>query len=383
MKKRILYITLLLIGSLILVIRCKQTYDPPAIKNPGLYLVVDGFINTAANSVTTINLNRTRGLGDSTANGIPEGKAKVVVQSSNGASWPLTDPTGAGVYTSAPLTLDITQKYSIRITTSDGRIYASDAVVAKQTPPIDSVYWRKPGDLSIYADTHDPTGNSRYYRFDYLETYEHDAANPSPWGVADGMIYVVDTMHSGVRCYTTRLSSTVLLANSTTLSQDVISSFAVNTIPYADARLNVRYSVLVRDYALAEDAYNYWQIVQKTSDNTGTLFDLQPSQLIGNIHCTSNPSEPVIGFLSATSAQQQRIFIGHLDVNWPITDTTYGCNATTLAVDPLNSLVYNYPDTSVGPWYFITSSSEWVLLPKKCMNCLYQGGTIQRPSFWQ
>jgi hypothetical protein len=384
MKTSILHIALVLIGSSILVARCKQTYDPPAVKNPNQFLVIDGYINTAANGVTTINLNRTKALTDSTATGIPELKAKLTIQASNGATYPLTDPAGTGLYTSLPLNLDLTQRYTLQIITADGRKYASDPVTGKRTPPIDSIYWTQPGDLNLYVNTHDPSGNSKYYRFDYLETWEHDSEQQSPYGVSNGMIYLIDSANQHDRCWTTRISTNVLLANSSALSQDLVNGFQLATIPNADVRLNIRYSALVREYALTEDAYNYWQIVQKTSDNTGTLFDLQPSQLISNIHCTSNPSEPVIGFLSATSAQQQRIFIDHHDLaGWPVTDAITGCAPPVdIPQNPINPLIFDYPDTSFGPWYFSTNGPLH-LLRNKCLNCTYQGGTSIKPSFWQ
>src|SRR5580692_10807579 len=122
---------------------CRQSYNPPAITAANNYFVVDGFINTGANAVTTFKLNRSRNLGDSTVTGIPELSAVASIVSSSGASYPLTDTANTGIYSSAPLNLDITQQYSIAITTSDGQKYSSDPVPCKQTPPIDSLYWQQ------------------------------------------------------------------------------------------------------------------------------------------------------------------------------------------------------------------------------------------------
>ncbi|HLZ88421.1 MAG TPA: DUF4249 family protein, partial [Puia sp.] len=132
-----------------------------------------------------------------------------------------------------------------------------------------------------------------------------------------------------------------------------------------------------------EDAYNYWLLIQKTSDNLGTLFDLQPTQLVGNIHCLTNPSEPVIGFLSATSVQQQRIFIYRYYLGtWPHNEPGYGCDTIKIPVNPVNPLIYNYPDTLYAPWYFI-SNGPLVLGSRFCLDCTLFGGTNSKPSFWQ
>src|SRR5579863_9674789 len=212
-------------------VNCRQVYNPPAIEAVNSYLVVDGFINTGPNTVTTFNINRTRNLGDSTTIGVPELNAKVSILDTHGTTYTLTDTAGTGVYKSSPLTLDVTGQYRIGITTADGRRYSSDAVPCKQTPPIDSIFWRQPGDFTAYVSTHDPTNNTRYYRYDYSETWEHDANIISPWGVANGNLIVSDSTNQKTRCWTTDTSTNVLITSSAALSNDVINAFPVATVP--------------------------------------------------------------------------------------------------------------------------------------------------------
>ncbi|HEY4110307.1 DUF4249 domain-containing protein [Puia sp.] len=374
------FLLLLLAGG----IRCRQTYAPPAIQAVNSYLVVDGFINTGTNSITTFKINRTRNLGDSTVTGIPELHARISIVSDNGATWSLTDTAGNGTYTSAALTLDINHRYSIAITTSDGRKYASDPVPCKQSPPLDSVYWRQPNDFFVYVSSHDPTGNTRYYRYDYTETWAHDATFSTPWGVANGKIIALDTTDQTTFCWTTVNSSNVQLVNNAALSQDIVSGYNVRTIPNGDSKITKRYSILVRQYALTEEAYNYWLLIQKTSDNLGTLFDVQPTQLVSNIHCITNSSEPVIGFLSATSVQQQRIFVYQTWLNnWQHQSLVYQCDTLELGYDPSTFPAFNPPkqDSGYAPYYF-HGFTVLILAPQFCLDCRLFGGTNQKPSFW-
>jgi len=55
----------------------------------------------------------------------------------------------------------------------------------------------------------------------------------------------------------------------------------------------------------------------------------------------------------------------------------------TIPLDQLNLLIYNYPDTSYGPYHF---SGDFIIslvvAPKSCMDCRYQGGVNIKPSFW-
>src|SRR4030095_9484524 len=78
-----------------------------------------------------------------------------------------------------------------------------------------------------------------------------------------------------------------------------------------EPKLDIKYSALVRQYPLDAEAYKYWLTVQKNSQSLGGLFDLQPSQITGNIHGVTNPNDPVFGYISASSVQEQRIFISN------------------------------------------------------------------------
>jgi hypothetical protein len=361
---------------------CREPFAPPAITNPNRFLVVDGFINTGPNTITTFNLNRTRNLGDTTVTGIPELDAQISIVSSGGATYPLTETIGTGIYSSAPLSLDITQQYHLSISTTTGETFSSDPVPCLTTPPIDSIFWRQPGDLTIFASTHDPSDAIHYYRYDYNETWQHNAELQTDWGAANGMIYAVDPSTQKDSCWTTDTSSNILLASSAAETKDTIAGFPLLTIPNSDPRVQFIYSILVRQYALTEGAYNYWQQIQKTTQNVGTLFDVQPTQLTGNIHCISNPAEPVIGFLNATSVQQQRIFILYEQVSdWTKNQAGFGCDTVEISYDFYNPFTYNYPNPNYAPWYFITNG-PLVLASTVCLDCTLSGGTNVRPAFW-
>lgn len=375
------HIPIILFALAVSVATCRQPYAPPAITTSNRFLVVDGFINLSPNSVTTFNLNRTRNLGDSTTAGIPELNAQISVIGSGGNSYPLTDRLRMGIYTSDSITLDATQQYHIAITTSDGLQFSSDPVPCEITPPIDSIFWRQPNDLTINVSTHDPTGNTHYYRYDYNETWEHDSQLEAIYGVADDTMYAVDSSNQKHRCWTTDTSANILLANSAALHQDIIDSFNLITLPDGDQKITKVYSILVRQYALTEDAYNFWLLIQKTTQDVGTLFDVQPTQLTGNIHCTSNPAVPVIGYISACTAQQQRIYIAESSLHsWIHNQAGFvGCDTVSIPFSFANPFAYNYPDTNFAPYYF--DGSALVLASSVCLNCLLLGGTNIRPPF--
>src|ERR1700760_3542258 len=148
---------------------CKKHYNPPAITGNNNYLVVEGVIAAGQDS-TIINLSRTVNLASQTTNS-PEVNATVTVEGDQGVSYTLPE-TDSGKYAAAPLNLDNTHKYRLKIATTDGQTYVSDYEPVKVTPPIDSFYYNTDDrGINIYVNTHDASNSTRFYRWDYSETY--------------------------------------------------------------------------------------------------------------------------------------------------------------------------------------------------------------------
>src|ERR1700756_2874886 len=97
---------------------CKKFYAPSVLSAANSYLVVEGIIAAGPDS-TIINLKRTVQLTSTTTNK-PETGAKVSVDDQQGESHVLTE-IDSGRYGAAPLNLDISHKYRLSITTTDGQ----------------------------------------------------------------------------------------------------------------------------------------------------------------------------------------------------------------------------------------------------------------------
>lgn len=365
-------------------LRCRKPFEPAVFTKGDHYLVVDGFINISPGGVTTINLSRTADISDSVFS-TPEHGASLRIEGSAGGSYSLTEQGTSGIYASAPLNLNGLDKYRVVVQTTAGGRYQSDYAVPRPTPPIDSITWKQDVDgVTVYANTHDPANKTIYYRWSYLETWQYESRVYSEWGVKDNLIYHRDSLTQQDHvCWKTAGSTDILLGTSAALGQDVISLQPLAKLPTNDGRLDIRYSTLVSQYALTEEAYAYWQIIQKNTQQLGGLFDEQPSQLVGNIHCLSNPNEPVIGFITATNVQQQRIFIDNHDLQgqWKSTPPDYGCELRFTFQNPTNFAIFDYPDKSWGPVYFM-SGGGLAIARNICMDCTLEGGVNIKPAFW-
>lgn len=361
---------------------CQQSYTPPVLKtNPNL-LVVEGIINSGPGTITSFTLSRTQMIGDSSGAYTPELRAQVTILGNAGDSYTLQDQ-GNGTYTSIPLSLNQTEKYQIKIQTANGSRYLSDTVSVQISPPIDSLAFQQndsTGNVVVSVNTHDPSNNSHYYRWYFTETWEYHSEAYAELALQNGLIIYTDTFTSTYYCWQSDNSTDILLGNSTALNQDLISQAPLTTIPRGSGKIGIRYSMLASQYVLSPAAYQYWLILQKNTQNLGSLFDPQPSQLTGNYHCLTNPNEPVIGYLSAGTIQQSRFFIQRSQVaNWDTVDEA-SCPIAITGWDQNDYQLYSYPDTTFGPWYF--SGSNLILNKRYCLDCRKQGGTTQRPSYW-
>lgn len=377
--KRIFTISVIVVIGF-LMSTCKKEFLPPEITIDYNYLVVDGVILQSADSPTVFHLSRTRKLTDTVMTS-PERNADVEIEGEDGSRFRLPETT-AGNYQNVGL-VNLGTKYRVNITTIDGKQYLSDYVEVKRTPPIDSISYRQPSDLSIYVSTHDPANATRYYRWEYVETSQYHAIGQTDLGVSNNRIFFRDSTNQIYNCWHISNSTNIYIASTIAYTNDVVSDFPLLVVPKDDERIGLKYSLLVKQYAINREAFSYLQLLQKNSEQQGSIFDEQPSQLKGNIYSVSNPDQPVIGFVTASSVEEKRIFIRNDQLDhWDRLNLDGSCDTVVLAINPATYLDYTYPDPRYVPWYFTGQGFIEVLAEIPCVDCRVRGGTNQKPKYW-
>jgi hypothetical protein len=236
--------------------------------------------------------------------------------------------------------------------------------------------------IQFYVSTHDATNSSRYYKWDYEETWEYRAYFESYLEYLGGANLITrPTANQLYQCWSSRKSADIVIGNSAALANDVIDQTPLLLIPKGSNNFNERYSILAKQYVLEKDAYTYWQTLKKMTEQGGSIFDAQPSQLIGNLHCTTNPNVPVIGFLSASSIAEKRLFVTKDQVP-PSFVTAYPYPCEILSVDPKADTLYKYITLKgmIPLTYGIMGAID--VAPRECADCRYYGGSNVKPSFW-
>ncbi|HSB93113.1 MAG TPA: DUF4249 domain-containing protein [Flavitalea sp.] len=365
------YVLLLVLFA---VLSCKESYDIPIAAARTNTLVVEGVINSSG--ATNIKLSRSAALPDTSSIHIETG-ASVSVESEGGAFTVLPEIT-PGTYEDST-SADPSQKYRLHIRTSDGREYASDFVPVIIGPMIDSISWkRKDDNVAIFANTHDESNSTRYYRWNYKETWEFHSAFISNWEyVNQKIIYRVN--NNIFTCFQSNESSAIIHASSAKLVTDIISEAPITTVSNGSEKISVLYSILVNQYPLTKDAYEYWEQLKKNTEKLGTIFDPQPSANKTNIYCLSDPTEMVIGYISAGNIVSERLFIYNQEVQpW-----SYGTGCIEALV-PNDSFEYYF-----GSNFYIPTTPGNGAPPNTgfygsvppCVDCTLKGTNV-KPSFW-
>ncbi|SDL70034.1 protein of unknown function [Daejeonella rubra] len=375
------YITAVFIFVFLLSLACKKPFVHDGITESPSLLVVEGVINTAGQ--TNIYLSRTLKLADK-LKASSETKAKVQVEGQNNVVFPLTENI-AGTYSAAQMNLNPNQQYRLRIKTATGKEYLSDLMTVRTTPAIDSVNWEKTAEgVKIYVNAHDNTNNTKYYQWNYEETWEIRSSAYSENIYKDGAMQGrnQNEMLSMYTCYVNDRSTGLLIASTAKLSSDVVHRFPLVTIQNRAEKLDVRYSILTRQYAIGKEAFDYLSIMKKNSEQLGSFFDIQPSEINGNIKCLTDPNELVIGFMTISGIVEKRIFINYTQVpGW-----NFNMNCTTLTVpNRKDSLDAYFKDgknlvtiSNLGLSGLIESYSGSTA---NCLDCRLKGSSI-KPAFW-
>src|SRR5688572_8131111 len=96
----------------------------------------------------------------------------------------------------------MSKKYRLSISTSNHKQYFSEFIELTSCPPIDSITWKpsiqSPG-ININVNTHDDSGNTRFYQWTFEETWEYTSRYGASMKLENGVVSHNDLNVS--RCY--------------------------------------------------------------------------------------------------------------------------------------------------------------------------------------
>jgi hypothetical protein len=345
-------------------------------------LVVEGLI-TDQKEVNIVKLSKSLPLVRK-PDAVPLSGCSVWITDDLGISYPLHETVqGTYVTDTSNFRGQSGRKYKLHINTGysfrSGLSFESYPVEMKPVPPIDSVYYEKRifkaadkystdiEECQVYIDTHDPDNSCKYYRWDYSETWEFRLPFPAPVNKV---------------CWITDNSRNIHIKSTSSLSQYVIIHYPLEYISHETDRLKVKYSVLVNQYSLSEDEFEYWEKLKSVTQDVGGLYDVIPAEIPNNIYCIENPSQRVLGYFSVSAKSSERIFIkenfkGVINLYKECIDDT---------IPAYNPLI---PNLGISVWILESHYDSpmdppftTITYTKGCADCTVRGSTI-RPDFWK
>jgi len=293
--------------------------------------------------------------------------------------------------------------YSLSIKTNDGRSYTSDQSQLTQATQIDNLYAVREFNrdsiegVSIFVDSFDPTGNSKFYRYEYEETYKIVAPKYIPFEVVfhEGSFTEFDLLPRPEQekiCYNTIASNTIIISNTTELNEDRIDRFPVRFLNRNNYIISHRYSILVRQFVQSREAYVYYEALKSFSELENLFSENQPGFINGNVFSENNRDEKVIGFFEVSSVDSKRIYFNYIDLFPDEELPLYAINCGTFIAPQVEVAAFIYPlfdhissgfqYVSVNPSY--TGSihdSPFFLVHRACGDCTALGKT-EIPDFW-
>jgi len=347
----------------------------PVIAEEKELLVVQGLI-TDSNETDTIKLSKSLPVGQKGGTQ-PLTGFYVTLSDDIGNNYTLTEVKSGSYITPSSFRGAVGRQYTLHITSGsdfNNDHYVSNPMEMKPVPPIDSVYYRKTvieaangffkgvDGCQIYLDTHDPSGNCRYFRWDFAETWILRLLFP----VVNQTCWIKDRSHS------INIKSTVAF------NESKIVKLPVTYITNVTDRLTRKYSILVNQYSLNEDEYLYWERIQNIDVQVGGLYDVIPASVPSNMKCIEDTSEKVLGYFSVSAKSSKRLFI---EDKFEGIIYRYGdCVTDTIPyVDPpglgVNVWILEDEPNFIPPFKVLTDK-------KGCADCTVRG-TIIKPDYWE
>jgi hypothetical protein len=371
--------TIKILSVLLLFSSCITQFVPETTETQEL-LVVEGLL-TDQPEPNIVKLSKSMPLGKK-SNVIPLSSCTVYITDDLGNTTSLYQ-TEPGTYATDPSIFRgiVGRKYTLKIFTNGsmpgGYSYQSLPMEMKPVPPIDSLYYEKlllqppVGALpsqegcKIYIDTHDEADNCKFYRWDYSETWEFRL----PFS------YPVNTT-----CWFTAGSSAINVKNTSILSENLIIGFPLIYINNESDRLKEKYSILVNQYSVSQDEFDYWEKLQNFTEEVGSLYDIVPSSIPSNISCIENPAEMALGYFSVSARASKRLMIDE-----------YFSGIVNLYKDCVSDTVYNgAPISNLNVYTWILEDRrppgysppyQVITNTKGCADCTVRGTTTM-PSYW-
>ena len=388
MKSRIFIVQIIFL----LFISCIEEYTLPnnASDNYQKELVIQGRI--LAGDVSTVHISYTQPFGSNSGiNALSDAQVTIIGQNGYQSKVGQYDELNKQ-YMVDTSELPNNTLYALKVEV--GReIYQSDFLKMQTPPEIDKITYQEQEDgISLHVTTYGEDNSSPYYMWTYEEDWEFhaeiDMLRMGGIPLYNKEIYTFNNSQDNpyYYCWGHNTSKNIHIYSTKNLDTNTVKEVELLRIPIDDVRISYIYSILVKQWTLSEKAYNYYQTMEILTENTGELFSPMPSEIIGNVKCTSNPQIKIRGYVIAAQITTKRFFIYESELE-SIKSEYSECKISRPPLHTMGwDISWTYQVNKYG--YLIYTQhgeidAESILYSNTCVDCrAVEGSTKQRPYFW-
>lgn len=380
---------------IIIAFSCTEKYNAPNI-NLANKLVIDGIISNEQEE-QEIKLSYSTAVTYATFN--PVSWAKVTVHDKDSNEFVFHESNKEkGVYngTIPKQYLYDYNCFTLTVITENNEIYVSEKEVLYPCPDIDSVYfeidnYRFTDDsntpergVAFYVDLQCKLNQSRFYLWRVEETFEYHAS----WPKEVMWVGVWDTLpepdYSRFYCYNTSYIHEIFTLSTEQLDENMYIKFPLHFVNNQTQRLYFFYSFLLKQYSISQNAYLYWQKIEKNNENSGGLYDYQPVNPKSNICCVSNPKKEALGFFGVSGVRSKRIILNTEALKGKL---LFDYNVFCEQIVPDEPIVLEILRSPPEAWPIYVPPPPigykgLYYSQQHCFDCLTKGGVLEKPSFY-
>ena len=310
------------------------------------------------------------------------------------ATWSPSARSEAVVYFDTR-TLSPGQRYRLHLTTrgQDGQVlnsYESDWLEPCPAPTIDGLnYSHHPEYDEMWVGLSMHCNGSHYFRWYFEETWEYhsDINSLFYYSLLEQKVkqykYDEPTLYY---CWDNAKSKQIQIFSTVNQTEDRFEELAFHRIGLSDKRLQILYRITVHLSAISEDAYNYWNNIKQGSEEQGSIFSPTPSEMASNVHCVSDPSVQVIGYLNLSAQATYVMYYDNLQNHFFKPGKPHLRTDKTVSVHQPDSMAYWYIN-GLRPFDAVYEMPElepiaYMWTPAACIDCRMEGGSKNKPADW-
>lgn len=383
MKRRYSLIIVLLLFFTAL-ISCRDPFEPEISFQDSNLLVVEGYIETDSKE-SIIQLSRTNPINTQNPTRVETG-AFITLLSETGESWDFFEKEQGRYSLTGSFNTD--KSYRLQIILRDNKAYNSDPILPLESPQINEIGFNRNEDgVQVFVSTQG-NENAVYFLWDYEETWVFRSLFPSSY------IFNPQTKQIDLRrpdqnihlCWNENKVNRIVLENSSRFSSYLVNERDLVFIPNFSEKLMQRYSINVRQRVISKEAFDFWEIMRKNTEDIGGIFSPLPSLIKGNIGPVDPKDPAAIGFVSMGKSSENRHYINVEELRpWPVFIAEYvSCQIFTDTIPPSD---YEFEFAGPNRLPVFQVNNDLVILgfqaaETRCADCTLRGSKV-RPDFWE